>query len=700
MKTDPLLPFFSPKGVVIVGVSRDPSKLGYMLARNLVQSGYQGAIHFVNPKADTLFGEPIYSSLDQVPDPVDLAAMLVPPLAVPAALAEVGRRGIKAAIIQTGGFRETGADGARLEEECLRVAHEYGIRLVGPNCIGLIDTHLPINTSFLQPPGPPTGEIAFISHSGAICAAIIDWIRGQGIGISNLISLGNEVDVCESDVLPVMAANPQARVITIYMESVKDGPRFIEAAREAVKIKPVLALKVGRFDSGKKAAASHTGALAGAESAFDAAFEKSGVIRVNTTEELFQFAKALAWCPKPRGRRVAVITNSGGPGVTAADALELNGLELAKLSPATISGMKAFLPAAASLNNPVDMLASATPEHFSGCLRLLMEDDGIDSILVISPPPPPSTTGAVVKSMIPVIQSNDKPVVFALMGENQVAEGLSLLRAARIPDYRFPEWAASALGAVTRYAEISQKLTQASQPIRRKVPQKVARLLANERSGEFISPESASDLLETYKISTTRLIPCKTAEEAAHQAAKVGFPVVLKVASPDIVHKSDIGGVLLGLNSTLEVKNGFNTVIERARKARPEAVIEGVHIQRMLPPGQEVITGMVRDPMFGPLMMFGSGGVEVEGLKDVAFALAPLTPDEAEKMITSTWAGRKLNGFRSIPPADKTAVVDALVKLSYLAMDCSSIAEMEINPLRVLSPGQGAFAVDVRIRLE
>ena len=384
----------------------------------------------------------------------------------------MGKRGIKAAIIQTGGFREVGAEGARLEEECLRVAREYGIRLVGPNCIGLIDTHLPINTSFLQPPGPPVGEIAFVSHSGAICAAVMDWIRGQGIGISNLISLGNEVDVSESDVLPVMAANKHARVITLYMESVKDGPRFIEAARETVKVKPVLALKVGRFESGKKAAASHTGALAGSEFAFDAAFEKAGVIRVNTTEELFQWAKALAWCPKPKGRRVAVITNSGGPGVTAADALELNGLVLAKLSPATVAGMRTFLPAAASLNNPVDMLASATPDHFSGCLRLLMEDDGVDSILVISPPPPPSTTGAVVKSMIPIIQSNEKPVVFALMGEDQVAEGLSLLRASHIPDYRFPEWAASALGAVTRYAEISQKLNQTPQLKRRKASAK------------------------------------------------------------------------------------------------------------------------------------------------------------------------------------------------------------------------------------
>ena len=670
-----------------------------MLARNLVQSGYQEAIHFVNPKADVLFGQPIVSSLDQVTDPVDLAVLLVPPQAVPAALADVGKRGIKAAIIQTGGFRETGADGAKLEKECLRIASEYGIRLIGPNCIGLVDTHLPLDTTFLQPPGPPVGEIAFISHSGAICAAVIDWIRGQGTGLSNLISLGNCVDVSEADILPVMAANPHARVITMYMESVKDGPAFIEKAREAVHMKPVLALKVGRFDSGKKAAASHTGALAGAEAAFDAAFEKAGVIRVNTTEELFQWAKALAWCPKPKGRKVAVITNSGGPGVTAADAIELNGLELATLSETSITGLKGFLPAAASVHNPIDMLASATPEQFSAALKLLMEDDGVDSIIVISPPPPPSTTGAVVKSMIPIIQANEKPVVFALMGENQVTEGLSLLHAARIPDYRFPEWAASALGAVTRYAEICQRM-EMEQPMKPFVSSaRPGKILVNEKRGEFISADSAADLLEAYGIATTRLVLCETAKAAAKQAAKIGFPVVLKIASAGIVHKSDMGGVLLDLKSEVEVIEGFTTVVERAKKFNPEALVEGVQIQKMLPAGQEVITGMVRDPMFGPLMMFGSGGVEVEGLKDVAFALAPLTPEEAEKMINGTWAGRKLNGFRSILPADKAAVVDTLVKLSRLAADCPSVAEMEINPVRVLSPGKGAFAVDVRIRL-
>jgi len=698
MKNDPLLPFFSPKGVVIVGVSRDPTKLGYMLASNLVQSGYQGCIHFVNPKGEILFGRQIYTRLADVPDPVDLALLLVPPAGVPAALREVAARGIHAAVIQTGGFRETGPDGAMLEQECLEIARKNGIRLVGPNCIGFIDTHLPINSTFLQPPGPPAGDIAFISHSGAICAAVMDWIRGQGNGLSNLASLGNCLDVSEADLLPVMAANPHAKVITLYMESVKNGADFIEKARMTARVKPVLALKVGRFESGKKAAASHTGALAGAESAFDAAFTKAGVIRVNTTEELFQWAKALAWCPLPRGRRVAILTNSGGPGVTAADALEMNGLQLAQLSPATVEGMKTFLPAAASLHNPVDMLASANAEQFTRALELMMADDQVDSILVISPPPPPTTAAALIKAMVPVVLSHDKPVVFTMMGEDQVSEALALLHAYKIPDYRFPEWSASALGVLSRYAEIKQRLMEEKPLKAGKAPARATALLEAEPKGQFISPTAAAGLLDAYRISTTPLTLCATAQEAVRQAGKTGYPVVLKIASADIIHKSDIGGVLLGLKNADEVAQGFTRLMDRARAAQPDAKVDGVHIQRMLPEGQEVITGMVRDPMFGPMMMFGSGGVEVEGLKDVAFALAPLSSAEAEKMLETTWAGRKLRGFRSIPAGDRQAVIDTLVKLSHLAVENPSILEMEVNPLRVLPPGQGAFAVDVRIR--
>jgi len=312
MVSDPsLTPFFDPKGVAVIGVSRDPTKLGYGMARNLIQSGYPGAVHFVNPKGDSLLGRPIYPDVSRVPDPVDLAVLLVPPQFVPDTLKQCGQRGIRAVIITTGGFREVGPEGAALEKQCLEIAKGYGMRLVGPNCIGMINTHLPLDTTFLQPPLAPAGEIAFISHSGAICAALVDWIRGQGIGLSHLISLGNQVDINETDMLAPVAADRYTSVLTMYLEGISNGTRFVSEARRVTRQKPVLALKVGRFESGRKAAASHTGALAGQETAYEAGFRKAGVMRANTSEEMFQWARALAWCPLPRGRRVAVLTNAG-----------------------------------------------------------------------------------------------------------------------------------------------------------------------------------------------------------------------------------------------------------------------------------------------------------------------------------------------------------------------------------------------------
>jgi acetyl coenzyme A synthetase (ADP forming)-like protein len=694
-----LTPFFNPQGVAIIGVSRDPTKLGYSMARNLLQSGYPGAVHFVNPKGDHLLGKEIYPSIRVVPDPVDLAVMLVPPPFVPDTLKECGERGIRAVIVATGGFRETGTEGAALEAKCLEIVRSYGMRMVGPNCVGILNTHLPLDTTFLQPPLPPAGEIAFISHSGAICAAVIDWIRHQGFGFSHVISLGNQADINEVDMLAPMAADKHTRVITMYMEGVSNGRRFIEEARQVTKNKPILALKVGRFEAGRKAAASHTGALAGQEAAFEAAFRKAGVIRANQTEEMFQWARALAWCPLPLGRRVGVLTNAGGPGVTAADALEQNGLKLAQFAPQTEAAMQTFLPAAASLRNPVDMLASATPEHYAECLRLLLADPGVDSVLVIAPPPPNSTGGAVAKTVIPVIMVADKPVIVVMMGDRMVTEAVELLRAARVPEYRFPEPAAAALGALTLRSEYLARVSETLLVFTDINKATASELLSKAPSGEFLDPQTAMALLDAYGIRTLKLALATTPDEAATLAEKAGFPVVLKVASPDISHKSDVGGVLLDLKDIAAVKKGFHTVLQNARAAQPGARIEGVHVQRMLPSGQEVIIGMLRDPQFGPLMMFGSGGVEVEGLKDIAIELAPLSQREAEAMLDATWAGRKLKGFRNLPPADRAAAILTLARLAQLALDFPQINEIEINPLRVLPAEEGACAIDVRAKL-
>jgi acetyltransferase len=707
VQIDPTLTaFFNPKGIALIGASADPNKLGYALARNLVQSNYQGELHFVNPKGGTLLGRKMYSNILEVPEPVDLAILLVPAPSVPGLLRDCGRRGISAAIIGSGGFRETGAEGAALEEECAAIARKYQIRLLGPNCIGIMDTHLPLDATFLPPPPPRPGDVAFISQSGAILAAVIDWARGQDLGLSRLVSLGNQADICETDVLAPVAADPHTHVLTLYLEGVQDGRRFVSEAKKVSRIKPIIALKVGRFASGQRAVASHTGALAGRESAFNAAFWRAGVIRADTSEEMFDWARALAWSPLPKGRRVAVLTSAGGPGVTAADALEVNRMQMAELSAETVERLKQILPAAASLLNPVDLLATATPEQYAASLSCLIADEGVDSVLVILPPLPMQTAGAVAKALIPVIYNSEKPVVIALMGERLIQEAVEHFRAARIPEYRFPERAASALATLAQRAEFLATPDEEPQRFEdvdmERVRQLIEPYLAATESGEgeaFLPSEITAQILEAYQIPIVPVGLAATADEAVALAEQLGYPVAMKVASPAIAHKSDIGGVLLNLEDPLSVRQGFEIIYRNARQAHPEAEIMGMHIQRMLPSGQEVIVGAIQDDQFGALAMFGSGGIEVEGLQDVAFALAPLTDLEAEQLLQTTWAGRKLAGYRNLPPADRAAVMQALKRVAQLAADFPQLAEIEINPLRVLAAGKGAFAVDVRAKV-
>lgn len=699
-----LLPFFSPKGVAVIGASRDPVKLGYGLARNLVESNYQGAIYFVNPKGGEMFNRPVYGYIQEVPNPLDLAVILIPAPGVPDALRQCARRGIRAVILCSGGFRETGAEGAALEAECLSIAEHYGMRLIGPNCIGLLDTHLPLDTTFLPPPGPPPGDVAFISHSGAICAAVIDWARGQGFGLSRLISLGNQTDVSETDVLAPTVADPFTRVLTLYLESVSNGRRFVEEANRTSHQKPIIALKVGRFSSGKRAAASHTGALAGQENAYNAAFRRAGVIRAETSEEMFDWARALAWCPSPKGRAMVVLTNAGGPGVTAADALEANGMQLAELTAETRQRLTKILPPAASLHNPVDMLASATVRQYADCLRVLLDDANTNGIMVILPPPPLDSAGAVARALIPVIHTANKPVVIALMGDRMIQEAVEHFRASHIPEYRFPERAASALAILAQRAEFLKR-DQASPTIFEDVNrQAVQSLLENCRidlscESIILPQDTAIHILEAYRIPTLPVRLAQNAEEAVQLSEGLGYPVALKIDSPDIPHKSDVGGVLLNLADSGAVAQGFDLIMHNAQQSRPQAHIKGIQVQRMLPPGQETIVGAVQDSQFGALAMFGSGGLEVEGLRDVAFSLAPLTQEEAAYLLNTTWAGKRLAGYRNIPPADRNAVMEIMLRLGQLAGDFPQLAEMEINPLRVLEAGQGAFAVDVRMRL-
>ncbi len=692
----------SPRGVAVVGASQNPTKLGYGVARNLVVSNYGGAIHFINPRGGRLFDRPIYPDLASVPDPVDLAMVMIPAALVPGVLEDCGRRGIRFAIVGAGGFREIGPEGEALERRCLEIAHAHGIHVLGPNSIGYLDTHLPINATFLPLPGPIPGDIAFLSHSGAICEAVIDWARGQGFGLSRLVSLGNQMDLTEGDLLSAIATDPNTRVVAMYMEGVGDGPTFIEQARRVTSEKPVVAIKVGRSEGGRRAVASHTGAMAGEDVAFDAAFRKAGVIRARHSEEMFDWARALAWCPLPTGPRMAILTNAGGPGAIAADALEAVGLELAELAESTQDQLRELLPPAASTRNPIDMLAGAGPREYADGLRMALADSGVDGVIVILPPPPMTTAAEVAGAIIPVIRSTSKPVVIALMGEELIAHAARLFRQSHIPDYRFPERAASAMQVLV---ERARQLVEPAEtlPCLTRIRIEAARQALNGAEvGEtgFVDAVIAAKVVESYGIQTPPTILAHTSEEAVEAANRMGYPVALKIVSADLPHKSDVGGVLLDLETPREVAEGFKRVSDIPDVAKVQAGILGVIVQAMVPPGQDVIVGVVRDAQFGPLMMFGSGGVEVEALKDVAFALAPLTQHEAEDMLERTWAGRRLQGYRNLLPTDRAAVVDVLLRLGQLSVDLPQVAEVEINPLRALPGEDGAMAMDVRLRLE
>ena len=693
---------FAPRGVAVIGASRNPTKLGYSVARNLIVSGYPGQLYFVNPGGGELFDSPMYPDIASVSDPLDLAVIMIPAPSVPQVLEECGTRGVKYVIIGSGGFRETGPDGLALEEKCLVIAQTYGIRVLGPNCIGFLDTHLPIDTSFLPLPGPIEGDIAFLSHSGAICEAVIDWARGQGFGLSRLVSLGNQMDLNEADLLPPTAADPNTRVVAMYMEGVGDGPKFIERARRVTREKPVVAIKVGKSQAGRAAVASHTGALAGEDAAYDAAFKKAGVIRARHSEEMFDWARALAWCPLPSGPRMAVLTNAGGPGAIATDSLVANDLQLARFSDETTGKLEALLPEAASLKNPVDMLAGAGPREYADCLRALLRDDGVDGVMVILPPPPVSTAADVAGAIIPVIQSTQKPVVVALMGEELIAHAATLFRGTHIPDYRFPERAASVLRVLWIRSQMS--LEPLDQPIERYKPdfERVRQTLDGARVGQegFIGSRYAAQVIEAYGIDCPEQKLARSQEEAVSLGEKIGFPVALKIESPDYPHKSDLGGVVTHIEDEAALRENYDAMSSHFERIASLDNLDGIIVQRMAGEGIEVIVGMVRDPQFGPLIMFGSGGIEVEEMKDVAFELAPVNRREAEAMLDRTWAGVRLGGLRGAPASDREAVVEAILRIGQLGQDLPEIAELEINPLRVYPAGKGASALDVRIRLD
>jgi acetyltransferase len=693
--------FFSPQSVALIGASRDPEKLGYAVLANILEAGFPGQLYPINPKADEILGFRAYPSVLDVPDPIDLAVIVIPYPFVPAVLEQCGQKEIPAVVVISAGFREAGREGLEREMELVEIARKHDLRIIGPNCLGVIDTSTPLNATFAAGI-PPAGPIAFMSQSGALGIAVLDMALSGSIGFSKFVSLGNKADVSEIDLLEAWGDDPDSRAILLYIEGLSDGQEFIRVARKVTRHKPVVAIKGGVSKSGARAVSSHTGSLAGSTAAYETAFRQAGVVRAPTLEALLDYARAFAYQPLPRGQRVAIVTNAGGAGILATDALEQTALELARLSRETTEALESFLPGEASVVNPVDILGDASYERYERALQIVLDDEGVDSIIVIAVPQALIDIVAVAEGVGRLAAESDKPVLGCLIGEASTEEGEAVLIRYGVPNYPFPERAAAALAVMAEYQQ------EKTRPLRDDVERfpvdvEAARAVfeqAREEGRVSIGDAEARAVLEAYGFPIPKSVLAATPEEAVAAAEEIGYPVVMKIASPDILHKTDVGGVKLNLRSAGDVRDAFDLIVYRAGRYVPGARIWGCLVQQMVTGGREVLLGMSYDPQFGPLVAFGLGGIYVEALKDVAFRVAPFGRREAEEMIREIRSYPLLEGIRGEPPADHEAMVDALLRINQLVTDFPEIVELDINPLMVFEEGRGAMAIDMRLVLQ
>jgi len=694
--------FFHPKSVAVIGASTSPGKLGYAVLENLVEGGYVdvGTIYPINPKADEILGQKAYPTVLDVPDDIDLAVVVIPYKYVPAVLEDCGKKKIPAVVIISAGFREAGMEGLERELELVEITEKYNIRLIGPNCLGIIDTYTPINASF-SAGTPPKGPMAFMSQSGALGTAILDWAQAGRLGLSKFVSLGNKADVSEIDLLEAWMNDKDTNVILIYSEGLPNGQKFIEVAREATKLKPVVAIKSGVTKSGSRAVSSHTGSLAGSEQAYQAAFQQAGVLRAPDMASMFDMALALGYQPLLKNDRIAIITNAGGPGILATDALERSGMSLARLQVETIQELEKFLPDAASAANPVDVLGDAKADRYQFALDTVAKDPNVDGIMVVLTPQAMTEIPETAKAVGELSNKIDKPVLACFMGEAKVEQGIRILKEYDVPNYSFPERASLAFRAMSQYRGITERTDPVYEifDVDLKASKKV--IDGAKADGRFaIGDAEAWDILKAYGLTIPRSELAKTSQEAIEIANDIGYPVVLKIASPDILHKTDVGGVKVGLESADQVRDAFDLMIYRTERFLPEAQIWGCQVQEMAPPGGlEVLIGMNRDPQFGPLVTFGLGGIYVEALKDVTFRVAPFTRLDAQAMLSEIRSKALLDGVRGKPAVDKEAIVDVLLRMGQLVQDFPEIAEFDINPLIVYPKEQGAIAIDMRLVL-
>jgi acetyltransferase len=692
--------FFHPSAVAVVGASANPGKIGYDILNNILKYGYDGAVYPINPKAQEILGQKAYVDLASVPPNVDLAAVAVPPAAVMGVLEQCGKKRVDSVVIITAGFKEIGPEGARLEEELAAQARKFDIRVVGPNCLGIIDTTSCLNASFAA--GMPLGgHIGFFSQSGALCVAILDWALGENVGFSRFVSLGNKMDISETEIMLSMGQDENTRVILGYLEGIEDGPRFMKAAQQISKTKPIIVIKSGTTSAGAKAASSHTGALAGSEHAYNAAFKQSGIIRAESMQALFEYAMAFANQPLPKGPSLAIITNSGGPGILAADACDRSTLHLSPIRKETAGRLREFLPSTASVYNPVDIIGDASHERYQKTIDVVLKDDFIHAVLILLTPTATVDASAVARSIVKLAKDTDKPIMTAFMGEQGVREARKILQDNAIPTYDYPEDAVRALDAMASYRRWREKPERQYRHFEADTP-KVREIFASvigQHRHSLIESE-ARHILKAYGFRLPKSRIARTTKEAVAAASKIGYPVVIKIASPDVLHKSDMGGVRVGLETDAMVEDAFFDITSSIQLRKPEARILGVMVQEMIPPSKEVILGITRDIQFGPMVMFGLGGIYVEVLKDVSFRIAPLSVENADAMIREIRSFPLLRGVRGEAPADIDGIRDALLRLSQMAVDFPEIIEADINPLLVCPEGQGTVAVDARITIQ
>jgi acetyl coenzyme A synthetase (ADP forming)-like protein len=691
----------SPTSVAVLGASNRRGSVGNAVIANIVNGGYTGREYPVNPSSETVLGLRCYRSILEIVEPVDIAVIITPSNIVPKVLEECGKKGgVKAAVIISAGFKEIGEQGKILEDKIKRIAKDYGIRLIGPNCIGFINTDpkVSLNASFTKGM-PKSGNIALVSQSGAICVAMLEYAKMRNMGFSKVFSLGNKADLNENDLLAMLANDDATSVVLMYIEDLVDGRRFIEIASnitgESEKRRPILALKVGESAIGAKSIASHTGALAGSQEAYKAIFAQSGVLRVETLEELFDYAIAFAYQPIPKyDGGTAVVSNAGGPATIIADASSKYNLKLAKLTEITVSELSKILPA-----NPIDIIGDAGHKRYEKTLRTVLKDPNVDSCIIVSTPQMMLDMELLTDVTIKINNEfKEKTILSCMMVVAGIENALARLDENKIPQYSFPESATRAIVEMLEYRSwvarprTDVKMFKVAKDDVRKVFDK-----AKSQARNYLHETEAVEVLKSYGFQIPKSQLAQSEDECVKLSEEIGYPVVLKVSSPEIVHKTDVGGVELNLKNANEVRDAFRRIMDNAKKFRNDAKILGVNIQEFVTNGKELIIGMKRDPQFGPLLMFGLGGIYVEFIKDVSFRLAPLKELGALHMIESTKAGKLLLGVRGEKPSDIQSIVECLERMSQLVIDFPEIQEIDINPLLVFEQGKGSKAVDARM---